>query len=84
MTDHHDHDQDDDGAELDEAAGAPLQTFTATDDWWRRIRDQLDDEQRRKLYAGELSITTTDLEDGVRTLRLVPPAWLRLEEAAAE
>lgn len=60
-----------------------------TDAWWRRLRDSLDPEQRRQLYAGEMFIGGTDrVEVGDegdvveidRRERLRPPDWLQLEE----
>jgi hypothetical protein len=65
------------------------QATPRTDAMWRRIRDGLDRDGRRKLYAGELVISVVDrVEIGdtgevietPRQDRLRPPAWLALED----
>lgn len=56
------------------------QSSPNVDAGWRKLRDSLDEEGRRKLYAGELWLSTFDLEHGMTRTQVVPPAWLALEE----
>jgi hypothetical protein len=64
------------------------QATPRTDAMWRRIRDGLDEEGRRKLFAGELFIEIVDrvqlgdLGEVVEVKRrdvLRPPVWLEVE-----
>lgn len=54
--------------------------YTATDEYWRDLFDGFDDAGRRKLLAGELSMTVV-ASDGVARVRLEVPDHLLAEFA---
>ncbi|MBI4882896.1 MAG: hypothetical protein HY826_02440 [Actinobacteria bacterium] len=57
---------------------APAVLVVLDEDWWRKLVAQLDDVGIDKLLAGELRYTAF-ADDGVASLPLVPPQWLRDE-----
>lgn len=69
------HDEHDSSHDLDTPTPA---VFAAADDWWRHTTDGLDDEGRRKLFAGELFFTGL-ADDGAVKIPLEVPVHLRAE-----